>query len=265
MCLIAFAWRAHHRYPLILAANRDEFYERPSTGLARWHENADVIGGRDLRAGGSWLAVRAGGRLAAVTNVREGHSDSGRRSRGHLVRDFILGEDLAASFAEDVWLDQALYGGFNLLVHDGEDLIWVTNRPKPAWKSVMPGIHAISNGAPSFVPGQNLWPKVALSIASLNKWIRTIPPAGEPDLLPLFALLSNNNPVDDKLLPDTGVDIKRERMLAPPFIHSPDYGTRASTVVLVSADADVVMVERRFNADGLPEGESRLSFPHNRS
>lgn len=265
MCLIAFAWRAHPRYPLVIAANRDEFYARPSSGLANWRENADVIGGRDLRAGGSWLAVRSGGRLGAITNVRVGGSDPGDFSRGLLVQDFVLGDDLSAGFAEDALLSQARYGGFNLLVHDGEELIWVTNRPKPAWKSVMPGVHALSNGAPSFVSGQKPWPKITLSIAALSKWIRTIPASGEPDFLPLFALLFNKNPVSDKLLPDTGIGIDRERMLAPPFVRSADYGTRTSTVVLVSIDGDVIMIERRFGPCGLPEGETRLTLPGNRS
>lgn len=265
MCLIAFAWRAHPRYPLVIAANRDEFYARPSTALASWREDAGAIGGRDLRAGGSWLAAHAGGRLGAVTNVRPGGGDAGESSRGLLVRDFVLNDDLSASFAEDVLLSQARYGGFNLLLHDGEELIWVTNRPKPAWKSVMPGIHALSNGAPSFVPGQKPWPKVTLSIAVLGEWIRTIPAAGEPDLLPLFALLSNEDPVNDKLLPDTGIGVDSERILAPPFIRTATYGTRASTVVLVSVDGDVTMIERRFSAGGHPGGETRLALPSSRS
>lgn len=248
-----------------MATNRDEFYKRPSIGLACWRENTAVIGGRDLRGGGSWLAARAGGRLGAVTNVRKGASSPGGRSRGLLVRDFVLGEALAASFSEDTLVDWEHYGGFNLLVHDGEELIWVTNRPIPEWKSVKPGIHALSNGAPSFVAGQKLWPKVELSIMALDQWTRTIPASGDPDLSSMFALLSNEQPVEDELLPDTGIGLEQERRLAPPFIRSGDFGTRASTVVLVSSSGEVVMVERRFNADGLPNGEARMTLPPRRS
>lgn len=244
-----------------MAANRDEFYKRPSIGLACWRENTAVIGGRDLRGGGSWLAARAGGRLGAVTNVRKGGSGPGVRSRGLLVRDFVLGEALAASFSEATLADWEQYGGFNLLVHDGKELVWATNRPTPEWKSVKPGIHALSNGAPSFVAAQKPWPKVALSIRALDQWTRTIPASGYPDLSSLFALLSNEQTVEDELLPDTGIGLERERMLAPPFVRSGDYGTRASTVVLVSSGGEVVMVERRFNTDGLPNGEARMTLP----
>ncbi len=261
MCLIAFAWRVHPRYPLIIAANRDEFHARPTAPLLHWQENEDVIGGRDLRENGSWMALRRGGRLAAVTNVRDADLPPGKRSRGHLVRDFVLGNALAASFAEDAWMSGADYGGFNLLLHDGTELIWVGNRPKPMWKSITPGIHAISNGAPSFVHGQPLWPKVVLSMAGLKAWLRTLSATTEPDTAPLFAMFADQRPIADHKLPDTGVGLEAERMLAPPFIGGDTYGTRCSSVVLIDDNGAATMIERRFGPNGTSDGETKILLP----
>lgn len=258
MCLIAFAWRAHPRYPLIVAANRDEFHARPTAALGRWRENQDVVGGRDRREGGSWLALREGGRLAAVTNVRNGAIGPGERSRGHLVRDFVLGDELAASYGEDVWIAGDEYGGFNLLLHDGQELIWVGNRPSPAWQSVPPGVHSVSNGAPSFDSGELPWPKMLHSMAVLNAWLRTVPADGEPDVAPLFAMLADERVAPDASLPDTGVGLEMERRLAPAFIRGTEYGTRCSTVALLGKDGDSIMIERRFGPDGISAGETRL-------
>lgn len=261
MCLIAFAWHAHPRYPLIIAANRDEFHARPTAPLQRWQENPDVIGGRDLREDGSWMALRRGGRLAAVTNVRDADLSQGKRSRGHLVRDFVLDNTLAAGFAEDAWLSGADYGGFNLLLHDGAELIWVSNRPKPMWKSITPGVHAVSNGAPSFVHGERPWPKVVLSMAGVKAWLRSIPDTVEPDTAPLFAMLANDRPVADHKLPDTGVGIETERMLAPPLIRGDTYGTRCSSVALIDTDGQATLTERRFGPGGAAIGNTRIVLP----
>lgn len=261
MCLIAFAWRVHPRYPLIVAANRDEFHDRPTASAAPWPEDGSVIGGRDLRDGGSWLALRRGGRLAAVTNVRAAKAERGQRSRGHLVRDFVRGNELAAAFAEDAWVAWERYAGFNLLLHDGEELIWVSNRPKPAWKSVAPGVHGVSNGSPSFVAGRPPWPKVLLAMAGLSEWVRALPAEGEPDPSLLFAMLADERTAADNALPDTGVGLETERLLSPAFIRGAGYGTRSSSVALVGNDGSAVLFERRFEAGGRVGGDVRLTLP----
>ena len=147
MCLIAFAWNAHPDFPLVLVANRDEFHARPTAPLAPWTDAPDILGGRDLQAGGGWLALRRGQqRLAAVTNIREALPVLPQLSRGQLVRDYVSGDDCAVTFAEMRRVDGNDYGGFNLLLWDGADLIYATNRLKPRWETVTPGIHGISNG-----------------------------------------------------------------------------------------------------------------------
>lgn len=261
MCLIAFAWRAHPRYPLIITANRDEFHARPTAPLQRWAENPDVIGGRDLREGGSWMALRRGGRLAAVTNVRNPDLKTGQRSRGELVSRFVLDEASAARAAEALRQHGPHYGGFNLLLHDGETLRWVSNYPEHRTQDIEPGVHAISNGAPSFIPDEHPWPKMQRSMAALGEWLTTIPEQAEPDTTALFAMLADAHPAPDAQLPDTGVGIEIERLLSPPFIRGMDYGTRCSSVALIETNGNITMIERRFGPDGARCGDSRCTVP----
>lgn len=260
MCLIAFAWRVHPHYPLIVAANRDEFHARPTAALARWVENPEVIGGRDLQAGGSWMGARRGGRFAAVTNYRTPQAGAGERSRGALVRDFLLGASGTPSAAARLMCDAERYGPFNLLLADGAELVWATNRPTPAWRSVPAGVHGISNGAPSFGDAR-AWPKVARLVAALEAWV--VAPAADAVVSgcgALFAALADERPATDAELPDTGVGLAAERRLSPVFVRGPRYGTRCSSVVLIGADGAVAFQERRFGANGLPVGETRLEL-----
>jgi uncharacterized protein with NRDE domain len=255
MCLIAFAWNAHPRYPLILVANRDEFHARPAAPLAPWADAPDVLGGRDLKEGGGWLALnRARPRLAAVTNVREPVVATAPRSRGALVRDYLRGNDCAVSFAELIRVDGNDYGPFNLLLWDGEDLIYATNRLKPRWETVPPGVYGLSNGgfdAP--------WPKASRLTAALRRWIAGVDAAGaaEPDIEPLFAALADDAIAPDAELPNTGVGLEAERRLSPPFIRGSAYGTRAASVVLIDRAGQAVFIERSFGPDGVL-GETRL-------
>lgn len=255
MCLIAFAWNAHRRYPLVLIANRDEFHARPTAGLAPWRDLPDVLGGRDLKEGGGWLALhRHRRRLAAVTNIREPSPAAALRSRGHLVRDYVAGQDCAVSFAEMRRVDGNDYGGFNLLLWDGDELIVATNRLKPRWETVARGLHGISNG--SF---DERWPKTTRLVAALDAWLARPDDADRPgpDLEALFAALADDHRPPDAELPDTGIGIERERALSPPFIRLPGYGTRASSVVLVDRDGRALFVERSFGENGAAGEERR--------
>lgn len=264
MCVIAFAWQCHSRYPLVVVANRDEYHARPTRALEAWGEDPDVIGGRDLQAGGSWMGVRRGGRFAAVTNVRSPARAEGTQSRGALVGDFLLAGDAAgtaAAAAAQLVPDAAAYGPFNLLLSDGQNLAWITNAPAAAWQPVAPGIHGVSNGSPSFRPGPT-WPKVErLKVALEACLCPQADSSQELDLEPLLVALSTRELPADDTLPDTGVGPTLERRLAPVFISGKDYGTRCSTVLLVNAAGDARMHERRFGPNGRLDGENEMELP----
>lgn len=250
MCLIALAWRAHPRYSLVLAANRDEFHDRPSAALAEWPDAPGLYGGRDLRAGGSWLALAANGRLAAVTNVREPDLSAGQRSRGALVSQYLCSRDSATAAAEGLMAEAARYGAFNLLLFDGQALSYASNRPQPRWQPVTPGVHGLSN-ATLDTP----WPKTLRLQTAMARWSA----AGDDDAETLFAALADAEAPADAELPDTGVGLARERLLAPPFIRGPVYGTRASALLRIAEDGHWQFEERRFAADGLAAGMVQLS------
>jgi uncharacterized protein with NRDE domain len=251
MCLIAFAWDAHPDYLLALAANRDEFHARPAAPLGEWHGLPGVFGGRDLREGGGWLALHRGGRLAAVTNVREPPVGTAPRSRGALVRDFLAGRDSAMDYAARVGDAGDAYGPHNSLLWDGRELVHASNRFEPRRRRIPPGVHGISNG-----PFDAPWPKTLRLGAVLERWLRA-QHGGEPDPAPLLAALADEHGAADAELPDTGVGLELERMLAPPFIRGDAYGTRASSVVLIRRDGRALLFERSFGPDKKPAGDAR--------
>ena len=251
MCVLAFAWRAHPDWPLVLAGNRDELHARPAAPLARWDEAPEVLGGRDLEGGGTWLGVSEAGRLAAVTNVR-GPRDPGERrtgaSRGLLTRDFLTGEVDVERLRRT---DLARYNPFNLIAIDRTDAWFLTNRPAPQVRPLAAGLHGLSNG-----PIDDVWPKTLRAKAALAGWLAS----GSDELAPLFAVLADETVAPDQDLPDTGVGLERERALSPSFVRGELAGTRCSTVILVDSHGAGRMVERRFGPLGVPLGESALEF-----
>ena len=260
MCLIAFALDAHETFAFVVAANRDEYYARETAPAAWWDEKHTVFGGRDLRAGGTWLAIDRRGRFAAVTNVREPDPVSGPRSRGALVARFVEGSEPARDYAERVLGQADQYAGFNLLLVDlaaDEPALFVSNRDARRIVAPGSGVHAWSNGkldAP--------WPKVLRLREQLGDALHAPPRHLGPTL---FDALADRSIPDDALLPDTGVGALRERVLAPAMIFAPDlgYGTRASTVLAVRRDGRVVFVERSWAPAGeVPRhaGERRVRF-----
>jgi uncharacterized protein with NRDE domain len=252
MCLILIALDSHPDYALIVAANRDEFYDRPTTVAAFWADAPWILGGRDLKAGGTWLGVDRRGRFAAVTNYRQGQREpAAPRSRGHLVSDYLTtGIDVRAHI-ERVERNAALYNGFNLLAGDARELFYFSNREGHP-RALSPGIYGLSNHLLDTV-----WPKVTSSKTALHALLTR----GVSDLVPnLFALLSDRKQAADQLLPRTGVSLAWERLLSSAFIASGDYGTRSSTVVLVGRDGGAVFVERNFGPDGTPAEEVRHEF-----
>ena len=258
MCLIAFAWNAHPDYVLALAANRDEFHGRPTAPLGEWADLPGVTGGRDLREGGGWLALHRDGRLAAVTNVREPHLAPAPHSRGELVKDFVAGHDGAAGYAARICAAGDAYGPHNSLLWDGRELTHASNRFEPPWRRIEPGVHGISNG-----PFDAPWPKTRRLAAVLGEWLRAQHGTAQPDLAPLLAALADEHGAEDQELPQTGVGLEMERLLAPSFIRGERYGTRASSVVLIRRDGRALLFERSFGPGKKQLGDVRLEVTLN--
>lgn len=237
MCLIVVGWRAHANYPLVVAANRDEFYARPTAQAARWSAAPQVIGGLDLEAGGTWLGITETGRFAAVTNVREPNLSKGASSRGNLTRDFLLSAISATDYAEQ--LDGSRYSGFNLLLCDGDSLVYCSNRDGQP-RSLAPGIYGLSNHLLD-----SPWPKL---VQAREKFARALPQL--PDESAFFELLADQRIVADESLPNTGVALDWERLLSAVFVKSENYGTRASTVLWQRSDGLIKLHEQSFGPHG---------------
>ncbi len=250
MCLLALGWMHHPRWRLVMTGNRDEFHARPTAALAPWQDETSVIGGRDLRSGGGWAGVGAGGRMAVVTNVRDPLAAQTGPSRGALVADFLRGRDPAAVHIDRLATVAGAYAPFNLLLADGDSLEFLGNHPAERQR-LGPGVHGMSNGALD-AP----WPKTRRLMAALEAWFE----AGDEDLTPLWAALADEHRPADSDLPDTGIGLERERWLSPAFIRGDDYGTRASTVLLIDADGHGEIHERRFGPQGAPSGQSHVIF-----
>lgn len=250
MCLVALALQIHPRWRLLLAGNRDEFHARPTAPLQRWPApQAQVMAGRDLRSGGTWVGLSDAGRCAVVTNVRDPLASMSGASRGALVADYLAGHDAGAdAFAAALAARADDYPPFNLLLADAQGATYLGNHP-PARQRLSRGLHAMSNGALD-AP----WPKTLRLREALARWLDS----GEQSLQPLWQALADETVAADADLPDTGVDLELERRLSPAFIRGRDYGTRASTIVAVDRDGRGWIHERRFGADGMFLGETRL-------
>jgi len=246
MCLIVVGWRVHPDYPLVVAANRDEFYARPSVDAGRWPEAPRIIGGIDREAGGTWLGIAENGRFAAVTNVREPGVPQGERSRGHLPRDFLLGDETAESFGGRI--DGSLYSGFNLLLGDGQTLVYCSNRTATPTR-LEPGVYGLSNHRLD-----TPWPKLVKARQRFAAALEQL-----PDETAFFALLADQAIEADDKLPQTGVPLAWERRLSAVFVQSENYGTRASTLAWQRRDGAVRLHERRFGPYGQPLQSSLIS------
>lgn len=243
MCLILFAYRTHPAYRMIVAANRDESYARPTAPAGFWPQAPDVLAGRDLRHGGTWLGVTRGGRFAAVSNYREGPAaPSSGPSRGRLVADYLLGDAAPAPYLERIAAGGPRYAGFNLIAGDSDALCYFSNRSAGV-RRLEPGLYGVSNALLD-----TPWPKVESGKTLLREYTK---PHCEPNVEALLAGLTDRRVPPDGQLPDTGVGLARERELAPMFIRGPDYGTRSSTVLLVDYAGRVQLVERSYDPQTL--------------
>ena len=244
MCLMLLAHKVHPDYPLVLAANRDEAYSRPTAAAALWADQPQVYGGRDLEQGGTWLGITRCGRIAAVTNFRDGYAaKSAARSRGELVSNFLRGSQPAADYVHRVGREAHAYNGFNLIAGELDELYYVSNRGSRV-AAIAPGIHGLSNHLLD-----TPWPKVEQGKKILAGLLRH----ETQELIDgLFAVLADRATASDDRLPDTGVGLPRERVLSPAFIISPAYGTRSSSVILVDKHGQVLFIERSFGERGKP-------------
>ena len=249
MCLLVFALRTHPRLPLIVAGNRDEFHARPTQAAHWWPDKPDIVGGRDLQAGGTWLAAHRSGRFAAVTNHRDAHREkAGLRSRGHLVTGFLDAESDPLSYIESI--DGNAYAGFNLLVADGRSAAYLSNRGG-GLRELQPGVYGLSNATLD-----EPWTKVTRTRTRLADLIDK----GDVNESSLMRLLGDREKASAGEVETNGLSFSMAHALTAPFIVHPEYGTRCSTVMTIDGKGKVRFAERRFGPDGRQSGESRFSF-----
>ena len=249
MCLIVFAFKAHPDYRLILAANRDEFHARPAEAMHWWPDHPDLLAGRDLQAGGTWLGIGRSGRFAAVTNYREDLDQTHQGpSRGELVTGFVTGGQTPLAWCRD--LRSGDFRGFSLLAAVGDEMAYVSNRGDKA-RRLEPGVYGLSNASLD-----TPWTKVLRSKEALHAVTRQGPVEAEP----LFRLLGDREPAAADDYAGTGLAPDMARAISAPFIATREYGTRCSTVLLIGKYGGVEIHERRFDSAGRSAGESRFEF-----
>ena len=252
MCLFFCAFEIHPTYRLIVAANRDEFYERPSQPADFWPESPDLLAGKDLQGGGTWFGITRSGRLAATTNYRDPRSHrNDAPSRGLLLTDYLLGSADPAGYLEQVRRKGAAYNGFNLILGSTRELYYTSNR-KGGVIALTPGLYGLSNHLLD-----TPWPKVARGKEAFGELLSR---GGDLDPEALFEILSDRSIVEDRLLPVTGIGLDWERILSARFIVSPVYGTRSSTLLYVDREDRVTFIERNFNSKPGPGETMRFEF-----
>ena len=256
MCLILFSYELHPDYRLILAANRDEFYRRPTASLDYWPDHPDVLAGRDLKGNGTWLGTTRSGRLAAITNYREpaAHMQNAP-SRGILIRDFLTGNSSPEQYLKAVSKKSEAYNGFNLIAGDPSGFYYYSNRATRV-RQLRPGLYGISNHLID-----TAWPKIQRGKDLLKGQLSG---REKIDIEKIWEILADRSLPADTALPDTGVGLQWERILAPLFISSPDYGTRSSSIVLMEYSGQVTFMERTYvNAANAVKEAKTVKFSFN--
>lgn len=252
MCLIIFAYDVHPSYKLVLAANRDEFYDRPSASADFWKDYPDLLAGRDLKEKGTWLGITRQGKFAAITNYRDPASFMfDAKSRGKLVKDFLGSKNNAEEFIKKISRQDAKYNGYNLILQDSGGFYYYSNRGGEKQK-ITAGIHGLSNHLLN-----TPWPKVVRGKKLMKEALKSKRAAMEEAL---FALLSDRRFPPPEKLPSTGVDKEWEKVLSPIFIKSPHYGTRSSTVLLIGKNRRVTFIEKNYDGGDEPWLVNRFNF-----
>ena len=253
MCLILLAIKVHPFYKLVIAANRDEYYDRPTAAASFWDDPPDLLAGRDLRAEGTWFGITKEGRIAAVTNYRDPASlKSHAPSRGELVSDFLAGKEKPEKYLAGLDLKSGDYNGFNLIIGAKDHIYWYSNRGIGT-HYLLPGIYGVSNRLLD-----TPWPKVSRGKAALEEILSE---KKVPSPSALFDMLLDRSTPDDDSLPDTGVELEWERILSSIFIASSNYGTRSSTILLIDQNDHVTFMERTHTSDPDRNKDALFEFP----
>lgn len=238
MCLIFLSFHHHPNYKLVIAANRDEFYQRQTAPADFWKDHPTIVGGRDLEANGTWMGMNTNGRIGMVTNYRDlTNLKQDAPSRGALVSDYLVGNQEPQSYLKSIEPSANAYNGFNLIVGNANELWYLSNYAEGIHK-ISTGIHGLSNAVLD-----TPWPKVETGKVKFATAIKR----ERIDTSVLFELLRDEERASDDQLPDTGVGLERERMLSSMFIKSPNYGTRCSTVLMVDKNNQVTYAERVYD------------------
>lgn len=254
MCLINFSIQSHQHYKLIITANRDEMYERPTAPAQFWNDYPQLLAGRDLQQMGTWLGITKQGRFAALTNFRDPkYMNRNALSRGNLVKDYLVSQIKPEVYLQKVMKNKRNYNGFNLVVGDVDHLYYFGSEQD----EIIPlekGTHSLSNHLLN-----TPWPKVEKSKDMLHHYVSK---QENPDLHAMFKMLTDRTIAQDEHLPDTGVGLELERQLSPIFIQMPNYGTRSSSIILVSKQNEVTFIERTYN-QGKHVNENKFNFTIN--
>jgi uncharacterized protein with NRDE domain len=252
MCLIVFAYDIHPAYPLVIGANRDEFFDRPTAPLAWWEDHPHVLAGRDLQAGGTWMGITDTGRFAAITNFRDPSRVKQKApSRGALTGDFLCSDTPALTYLEQVRRSAEAYNGFNLIVKDGSGLFYYADY-QDRIQPLSAGVYGLSNHLLD-----TDWPKVE----KVRKGLTSLMEHNLVNEEAIFTLLADQQPAPDALLPDTGIGLAWERLLSSVFIRSKTYGTRSSSVILMEKNGQVRFSERTFDVSGYCSRISETVLP----
>ncbi|WP_010093898.1 NRDE family protein [Ornithinibacillus scapharcae] len=251
MCLILFQFQQHSNYKLVLAANRDESYNRPTAPAQFWEDEPNVLAGRDLLQMGTWLGISTSGRFAGLTNYRHpDHFKSGKLSRGEIVTNFLIGNETSYEYLHKQVKRKDDYVGYNILVGSPNELKYYSNVEDKIIK-VQPGIHGLSN---HFL--DTPWPKVEIGKKKLQSYLEQVETVDPEEL---FSILADSEEASVDELPDTGIGLELERKLSSMFIKMPDYGTRCSTVLTIDHDNNVTFIERTFESGSI-KNEEKFEF-----
>lgn len=243
MCLIVFSWNPDSDYPLVVLANRDEFHQRPTQAIHYWKDDPDILGGKDLQSGGSWLAFSNKARLAAVTNYREVPAPESKLSRGKLVKDFVCGTTSSTEYLSQLSDSADLYSGFNLLVWDGKTLCYFSNRMNEI-KTLATGIYGLCNHLLD-----TPWPKLVKAKRLFSDHLKY----QTPDHDQLIKIMNDNEQAAAHLLPNTGIGLENERQLSSCFIKGENYGTRNTSALILDSKGSFKWVEQNYASHGVAE------------
>lgn len=251
MCLIFISLHQHPKYKLIVAANRDEFYQRKTEAAHWWKDHPHILGGRDLEAQGTWMGITRSGKVSMITNYRDPqHINPQAPSRGQLVSDFLAGREGALPYLHQVEKSAHLYNGFNLITGNVNELFYLSNYKKGIDR-IADGFHGLSNHLLN-----TPWPKVERG----KEKLRTI--LEQPSIIidSLFEAMYDEQIAVDNQLPATGLPLERERALSSMFIKTPNYGSRCSTVIMVDHQDHVLFAERIFNLETFESKTQAFEF-----